>query len=267
MPDACAPVTPTHLGAGQGVAGVPTATRPPHHQHQQELPQRVHGGAGASGCPGPTLATPQQPLPWLHGPRRRRRLLLPALIPDTRALRGVSNRPGVGPRVPAPATEGSVLRHSWGGIGAPHRRIGSAARARCQAGSRQPRRLWDMVWWCPCRYRLCPAGCVVCPCCRGALGSRQPSRAPTNPPATPERQQGRVKLQLYCFHPRPSPAGNVEAKSRARLCPAPAPLATCAWAGQGASPSLSSFLHHPNQPLAWLWCSMGSPLEQVPVWD
>lgn len=148
-------MTPTHLGAGQAVAGVPTATRRPHHQHQQELPQCGHGGAGASGCPGPRLTLPTG-LSRLHGPRRRRRrLLLPAPIPDTRAWRGVSNRPGVGPPAPAPTAEGSVLRpallgRDWGpaGTGCPQ---GTGA----GPGWPQQRRR-DTVW-ALCRYRPCPA--------------------------------------------------------------------------------------------------------------
>lgn len=61
------PVTLTHLGAAQGVVGGPVPTRCPQ-QQQQQLPQDMHGGAGAVGCPGPTLPTPDSPSPTPTGP-------------------------------------------------------------------------------------------------------------------------------------------------------------------------------------------------------
>lgn len=213
-------------------------------------PVRAWWGRGL-GVPRPQADTPHRPLPAPRAPPPPPPAPASCSDPGHPGLAGVSNRPGVGPPAPAPTAEGSALRpallgRDWGpaGTGCPH---GTGA-----GPGRPQQRLRDTVW--PlCRYRPCPPGCLVCPC-TGAPGSPRASRAPTDPPATPERQQGRVKLQLYCFYPRPSPAGIVEAKSRARLCPAPAPLAPVP--GQGREPPHLSALSCTISTNSFLGCGV-----------
>lgn len=279
------PATPTHLGAGQGVAGGLAPThRPCRHQHQhQQLPQWAHGGAGAVGCPGPTPSTPDGPtLPSrLHGPhsrhRHRRRLPLPAPIPDTRVLAqrwrppwgGASPlllRPADGLRAPAlpgglrapPPPHGDRGGPTAGerGLPLPH---GLGTVPSPAPGSRQ--RLWDAVRR-PCRDRLQPCpGASSCPptpiCCRvepwhtiRTAGQREMVPLLLPPHIRSHWQRGSEE-QGWAVHSTRPPVPQAGQVREIPHCPASSSAALApgsAVPSQGASPG------------------PGSALEQVPVW-
>lgn len=216
-------------------------------------PVRAWWGRGL-GVPRPQADTPHRPLPAPRAPPPPPPAPASCSDPGHPGLAGVSNRPGVGPPAPAPTAEGSALRpalvgRDWGpaGTGCPH---GTGA-----GPGRPQQRLRDTVW--PlCRYRPCPPGCLVCPC-TGAPGSPRASRAPTDPPRYTRETTGQGEITALLLPPQTKSCWHCRSKEQGQAVPSTCSSSTCAWAGQGASPSLGSFLHHLNQLLSWLRCPKG----------
>lgn len=147
------------------------------------------------------------------------------------SLRGVSNRPGVGPPVPAPTTEGSVLRLPWGRIGAPQRRAGSMARARCPAVP----------------SRLCRLSAL-----QRSTGQPATLQGTNKSPPYTRETTGQGLMTPLLFPPQTKSCWQGRGKEQGRAMPSTCPSSHLCLGRAGSLP-ISHLLPVPLQPLAWLW--------------
>lgn len=94
------------------------------------------------------------------------------------------------------------------------------------------------------------------PCCRGTLGSRQPSKAPTNPPWYTRETTGQGKMTPLLLPPQTKSCWQCRGKEQGQAVPSTRPSSHLCLGRAGSLP-ISQLLPAPPQPLAWLWRPKG----------